>query len=180
MIPPTQHHVSRVELRGAKEATLGPLGDAGEGPQAATLQEVYEAQVAVYVCRRVGRGDDVLHSHEPEEQDYRGTRCHVLHMGDIGTDGADGTTQVLVKEEDALVAPYPNALGREEENLSTRPAVAVNHVGRMLKVACHSNLMPTLHKGLHGVERLYLGTTCEEAGDTDKSFHSLTKCFFIK
>ncbi len=180
MIPPTQQHVSRVKLRGAEEASLGPLGDAGEGPQAATLQEVYEAQVAVYVRCGVGRGNDVLHPHEPKEQDHRSSWCHVLHMDDVGAHHADGTTQMTIEEEDALVAPYPNAFGREEEYLSPRPAVASHHIGGMLIVARHRHLMPTLHEGLHGVERLYLGTTCEEAGDADKSFHSLTKCFFIK
>ena len=171
MIPPTQYQVGRIELRGAEEAALGPFGDAGECPQAVTLQEVYEAQVAVYVCRRVGRGDDVLDSHEPEEQDHRCSRCHVLHMGNVGTHSADGTSQVTIEEEEALVAPYPDALGREEDDLGPRPAVASYHVGRMLKVTRHRHLMTTLHEGLHGVERLYLGTTCKEAGDANEGFH---------
>ena len=152
---------------------LCPLGDAGEGPQAVTLQEVYEAQVAVDVCRRVGRGDDVLDSHEPEEQDHRSPRCHVLHMDDVGSYGADGTSQVTIEEEDALVATYPDALGREEDDLRSCLAVASHHVGRMLKVARHRHLMPSLHEGLHGIKRLYLSTSCEEAGDADEGFHLL-------
>lgn len=178
MIPLAQHRLGRIELRGAKEATLRPLGDAGEGPQAVPLQEVYEAQIAVYICRRMGCGDDVPDSHEPEEQDHRSPRCHVLHMGDIGTYGADDTSQVLVEEEDAPVAPYPDALGREEDDLGSRLTVTLHHVGRMLEVACYRHLMPTLHEGLHSVEGLYLGATSEEAGNTDESFHPTSLIIF--
>lgn len=150
---------------------LGPLSDAGEGPQAATLQEVYEAQVAVYIRCSMGSGDDILYSHEPEEQDHRGSRCHVLHMDDVRAYSADGAAQMLVQEEDALVAPYPDALGREEDDLGPRLAVASHHLGGMLKVTRHRHLMPTLHEGLHGVKRLYLSASCEETGNADEGFH---------
>lgn len=58
--------------------------------------------------------------------------------------------------------------------------IKIHHVGCVLKVACHSHLMTTLHKGMHGVKRLYLGTSCEEAGDANKGFHFFDKMLLYK
>ena len=85
---------------------------------------------------------------------------------------------MTIEEEDALVAPYPDTLGREEEDLGPRLAIVSHHVGCVLKVTRHRHLMPTLHESMHGVERLYLGATCEEAGNADEGFHPTSLIIF--
>ena len=160
MIPLPQHRLCGVELRGTKEAALSTLGDAGEGTKAVTLQEMYESQILIYICCRMGRGDDVLHSHEPEQEDYHGARCHVLHMRHVGAYRLDGASEVLVEVQYSTIATGAYTLGGEEQHLGTRLTIALYHVGCMLKVACYRHLMPALRQGMHGIKCLYFSSTC--------------------